>query len=217
METNITFDKFRFRYYKQVRHIVIHAFRWQSLATSKVHTELFSHLFVLGCLSLSNFSCIALVDKKPIGLILGRSNQTFNQLLKFPLRALYVLLMFLTTVLIFPHKNGRQLLKLEARLETTSRKLLQLHGKPLDSELTLLALDANHRGKGIGQSLLKAFKSFMKHHQSTSFHLYTETTISTFSFYEKQGLINIGQEHIQAVVGKQTFETTVILFKGVVE
>jgi hypothetical protein len=57
----------------------------------------------------------------------------------------------------------------------------------------------------------------MKHHQSTSFHLYTETTISTFSFYEKQGLINIGKEQIQAVVGKQTFETTVILFKGVVE
>jgi hypothetical protein len=102
MENNITFDKFRFRYYKQVRKIVIIAFRWQSLSTSQFHRQLFSHLFVLGCLSLSNFSCIALVDKKPIGLILGRSKKTFNPLLKFPLRALYVLLMFLTTVFIFP-------------------------------------------------------------------------------------------------------------------
>jgi ribosomal protein S18 acetylase RimI-like enzyme len=217
MEDTITFDKFRFKYYKQVRHIVANAFQWKSLSTSKIHTELFSHLFVLGCLSLSNFSCIALVDKKPVGLSLGRSNQTFNQLFKFPLRSVYLLLMLMTTILVFPNKNGRQLLELETRLEKTSKKILQHYGKPLDGELTLLALDANHRGKGIGQSLLKAFKSFMKQHQSTSFQLYTETKISTFSFYEKQGLINIGQEHIQAPVGKQTFETKVILFKGVVE
>jgi ribosomal protein S18 acetylase RimI-like enzyme len=217
MESNIIFDKVRWKYYKDVRNVVVNAFRWKSLSTSNFHVSLFSHVYVLGALSLSNFSAIAIIEKKPIGLVLGRSNKTFNWFVKLPLRALYAFLMLLTTILIIPHKNGRQLLKLETRLENTSRKLLKLYGKPLDGELTLLALDANYRGKGIGQSLLNAFKLFMKHHQLSSFHLYTETKISTFSFYEKQGLINIGQEHIQALVGKQTFETTLILFKGLVE
>jgi ribosomal protein S18 acetylase RimI-like enzyme len=217
METSITFGKFRWAYYKDLRHIVINAFRWQSLSTSKWNIQLFSHVYLLGCLSLSNFSCIALLDEQPIGVILGRANSSFRQFLKSPIRLLYIVMVMLTLVFVYPNKNDRQALKTESVLERTSRKLLRLYGKPLDGELTLLALDSNHRGKGIGQSLLQSFKVFMKSQQSKDFYLYTETKISTFSFYEKQGLIVIGEEEIKTNIGNQTFEAKVMLFKGKID
>jgi hypothetical protein len=57
----------------------------------------------------------------------------------------------------------------------------------------------------------------MKSQQSKDFYLYTETKISTFSFYEKQGLIVIGEEEIKTNIGNQTFEAKVMLFKGTID
>lgn len=217
METTLKFGTFRWAHYKDLRQIIINAFQWHSFSNSKWAIQLFSHVYLLGCLSLSNFSCIALEDEKPIGVILGRANSSFRQFLKFPIRLLYVVMFILTLVFIYPNKNDRHALKTESVLERTSRKLLRLYGKPLDGELTLLALDSNHRGKGIGQSLLQSFKAFMKSQQSKDFYLYTETKISTFSFYEKQGLIVIGEEEIKTDIGNQTFEAKVMLFKGTID
>jgi GNAT superfamily N-acetyltransferase len=56
----------------------------------------------------------------------------------------------------------------------------------LDGELTLLALDSKHRGKGISQSLVQSFKAIVKYQQSRDYYLYTENNISTFLFMKKR-------------------------------
>jgi len=61
--------------------------------------------------------------------------------------------------------------------------------------LTLLIVDRNHQGKGIGKDLLKGFVDHLKKREGKRFDLFTDTE-SSFGFYDKKRLMKAGMKHV---------------------
>ena len=119
--------------------------------------------------------------------------------------------------LILLHRQDRNALKTEMAMEAAIQKLVDAHSDSFDGEVTLLALNANYRGYGIGKSLFDQFKAFMKAHHEKNYYLYTETTISTYTFYERQGLKKVAEKFLYTTINKKPFKTNLLIFEGQVE
>jgi hypothetical protein len=57
----------------------------------------------------------------------------------------------------------------------------------------------------------------MKANHEQNFYLYTETNISTYTFYERQGLKKVAEKFLSTTINNKRFETNLIIFKGLVE
>ena len=213
----ITYNRFQWKHYKQVRHIVTEAFQWKSLVQSNFNLMLFSHLYAIGCLSLSNYTSLAFDKELPVGVIMGRSNSSYQKWQKALLRILYHILSVFTGTIVWLHKNDKHALEIEMQIEQTIQKLLKQHNEVFDGEVTLLALDSDYRGHGIGRSLFQNYRAFMKANHEQNFYLYTETNISTYTFYERQGLKKVAEKFLSTTINNKLFETNLIIFKGLVE
>jgi ribosomal protein S18 acetylase RimI-like enzyme len=178
---------------------------------------LFSHLYAIGCLSLSNYTSLAFDKKLPVGVIMGRSNSSYQKWQKALLRILYHILSVFTGMIVWLHKNDKHALEIEMQIEQTIQKLLKQHNEVFDGEVTLLALDSDYRGHGIGRSLFQNYRAFMKANHEQNFYLYTETNISTYTFYERQGLKKVAEKFLSTTINNKLFETNLIIFKGLVE
>jgi ribosomal protein S18 acetylase RimI-like enzyme len=217
MNAIITYNRFQWKHYKQVRHIVTEAFQWKSLVQSNFNLRLFSHLYAIGCLSLSNYTSLAFDKELPVGVIMGRSNSSYQKWQKALLRILYHILSVFTGMIVWLHKNDKHALEIEMQIEQTIKKLLKQHNEVFDGEVTLLALDSDYRGHGIGRSLFQNYRAFMKANHEQNFYLYTETNISTYTFYERQGLKKVAEKFLSTTINNKLFETNLIIFKGLVE
>jgi ribosomal protein S18 acetylase RimI-like enzyme len=103
------------------------------------------------------------------------------------------------------------------QIEQTIKKLLKQQNETFDGEVTLLALNSDYRGHGIGRSLFQNYTAFMKANHEKDFYLFTETNISTYTFYERQGLKRVTEKFLSTTINNKLFETNLIIFKGVVE
>ncbi len=217
MKNSITFTSFKWKHYKELRAIVIEAFQWKTLVKSAFNLQLFSHIYVLGCLSKSNYQSIAMDNHTPVGIIMGRSNSMYRSWRKWPLKIIAFIMTLFASGLILLHRHDRNALKTELAIEAAIQNLVDAHSDSFDGEVTLLALNAHYRGYGIGKSLLDQFKAFMKAHHEKNYYLYTETTISTYTFYERQGLKRVAEKFLSATINKKPFETNLLIFEGQVD
>ena len=74
-----------------------------------------------------------------------------------------------------------------AREQQVNGELLKQSGCADAGQVTLLAVDANTRGLGIGSVLLDAAESYLASQGSRALYLYTDTDC-TWKFYEHRGL-----------------------------
>ena len=141
-----------------------------------------SMIFLYELLIRHTYSKVAVYEEKVIGVILGRSDNTYK--LRYNLK--YLLKTIFHASSLFLTKDGRKAIK-EGNKEGEADK--QLYDKVKDhtnGELVLFAMDKNMKGMGIGKKLLNDFYSYMKKENVDTFYLFTDSKCD-YSFYDYNG------------------------------
>lgn len=139
-------------------------------------------IFLCSCLTNQTFSRVAILNGKPVGIILGK----YCAIHKCPpsLRARQIS----SIISLLISHEGRKTSKIFQDVDGIDKELLKECGTSYPAELALLAVDPECRGKGIGKILFQSFLDYLKKYQLSSFYLYTDTSCN-YGFYEHQGMI----------------------------
>ncbi|EDS73579.1 acetyltransferase, GNAT family [Anaerofustis stercorihominis DSM 17244] len=141
-----------------------------------------SMIFLYELLIRHTYSKVAIYEERVIGVILGRSDNTYK--LRYNLK--YLIKTVFHASSLFLTKDGRKAIK-EGNKEGEADK--QLYDKVKDhtnGELVLFAMDKNMKGMGIGKKLLNDFYSYMKKENVDTFYLFTDSKCD-YSFYDYNG------------------------------
>lgn len=79
------------------------------------------------------------------------------------------------------------------KTEELSEKLLTSTGKKFDAELTILMVDSNFKGFGVGSGLYNLFLTYLEQNKLNKFYIFTDSSCN-FEFYDNKGLKCIARE-----------------------
>lgn len=157
---------------------------WHNNSDNDEYNRLEAACDLAYCLSSSTFSQVAVIDGQARGISLARAGQSSGATVKEHWmdteRALLSQMRELE-----PDACAEYLSFVRATIRTNNR-LLESSPLPHDNEVTLLAVDPDVHGLGVGSVLLDAAVSYLSSRGATSAHLYTDSNCS-WKFYELHG------------------------------
>lgn len=157
---------------------------WHNNSDNDEYNRLEAACDLAYCLSSSTFSQVAVIDGEARGISLARAGQTdsasIDERWMDAERALLSQMRELE-----PHACAEYLSLVRATIRTNNR-LLESSPLPHDDEVTLLAVDQDVHGLGVGTVLLDAAISHLSSCGAMSAHLYTDSNCS-WKFYELHG------------------------------
>lgn len=177
---NIIFRKIKKSDYKALEKIIKYTWNYDKFCSEKVANSL-SKLYLASCLTNQNFTCVAVKDDVPVGIIMGKNEN------KSQFNLLNLLHQFFSIVEVFMTKEGRKVLSLLSCYETINNDLKANCGRKFDGEVAFFAVDSEVRGFGIGKQLFLKFKEYMSKENIKTFYLFTDTTCN-YGFYDSQGM-----------------------------
>lgn len=157
---------------------------WHTNENSEVYNFLEACDDLAHCLSVSTFSQVALVDDAPRGIVLARTGQpdpTWTQRWNEASRDFFTQMRTIDKDALARYE---QFISLTGNID---KDLLRTSGIDGSSEITLLAVDHNTQGLGIGSVLLDAAADHIASQGYTQTFLYTDTDCD-WKFYERRGL-----------------------------
>ena len=146
-----------------------------------------SKLYLLGCLSQQTFTQVAVLDNKPVGIIMCRNKQLHTTSLMTKLRQKQAALSLSCS------KEGRAIGRVFASIDRVDEELLGSQSKHYDGELVFFAVDEESRGTGIGKALFQKALEYMKTQKIDDFYLYTDSSCN-YAFYERQGMERVAEK-----------------------
>lgn len=157
---------------------------WHHRSDNEDYNRLEASCDLAYCLSASTFSQVAVIDGQTRGICLARAGKGPSNLdadrwmdtergLLAQMRE------------IEPTACAEYLSFVRATIRTNNR-LLESTPVPHSDEVTLLAVDKEMQGLGVGTVLLDAAVSHLSSRGATAAHLYTDATCS-YQFYESRG------------------------------
>lgn len=157
---------------------------WHHRSDNEDYNRLEAACDLAYCLSTSTFSQVAVIDGQARGICLahagkGTSNIDADRWMDAE-RGLLAQMRELE-----PTVCAEYLSFVRATISTNNR-LLESTPMPCGDEVTLLAVDEEMRGLGVGTVLLDAAVSHLSARGATTAHLYTDATCS-YQFYEGRG------------------------------
>ncbi|MEG0593020.1 MAG: GNAT family N-acetyltransferase [Coprobacillus sp.] len=180
MQNNIYFREIKSSDYQELETLIRETWNYDSFCCDKTASRL-AKLYLMSCLSNQTYTCVAIKDEKPVGIIMGKNEKKFRYKLKFYFQQMISIISLSCT------KEGRRTLKLFSGFHTIDKDLLVESGESFDGELAFFAVAGNQRGTGIGKELFNRLLSYMKSQDIKSFYLYTDSTCN-YGFYEHQGM-----------------------------
>lgn len=138
-----------------------------------------SALYLEGCLAQSSFAQVAVLDSRAVGVVCARLEGAAR--LRLPDG-------WPDTVRYDPQSN--KLLPNMERYEAACAGLLRESGHSFGGELTLLAVQPDQRGRGIGAALYTAAQDLLR--AGGAYFLYTDSQCS-YTFYDAHGMQRLGQ------------------------
>ena len=192
----ITFREYQKEDFKILGNIVRETRHYDEFSSPKTAVKL-ARVFLSSCLTNYTFSRVALLNNKPIGIILVKNIANHKCPLKYRLKQMkYILSLYLS-------KEGRKVSKIFENVYGIDKQLLADAGKTYPSELTLFAVDTSCQGKGVGKNLFNSALEYLNKQRINEFYLFTDTSCN-YGFYEHQGMIRrCEQEHIFNIKGHQ--------------
>ena len=143
-------------------------------------------------LSISTFSQVALIDGEPRGISLARGTNLSVPVSSRWKRAEDDFLEQMRLDEPVACERYLEMLRLMNEIDTEMLKESEL---PEANEITLLAVDENARGLGIGSVLLDAAVSYLSSRGAAHAFLYTDTDCG-WQFYESQGFTRAASHHV---------------------
>lgn len=138
-------------------------------------------IFLYSCLTNQTFSRVAVLEGKPVGIILGKHCAIHKCPPSLRIRQISSIFSLLLS------REGRKTAKIFQAVDGLDKELLKECGISYPAELALFAVDPGCRGKGIGKILFQSFLEYLKKYHLSRFYLYTDTSCN-FGFYEHQGM-----------------------------
>ena len=161
---------------------------WQyDLFCSKDISQKMAKMYLLECLSQQTFTQVALLENKPIGIIICEN----KHISKTPLKGKIMQIKSILSLLL--SKNGMEIMKTFRGINDVDKQLLGTQNKLYYGEIVFFAVSADNRGTGVGKALFEKALDYMQTQKIDNFYLYTDTSCN-YEFYERQGMQKIAKK-----------------------
>lgn len=186
MNQNITFREYKKEDEKFLQDIIRKTWKYDRYFSRKVANRT-AKVYLASCLLEKTFTQVALLNNKPVGIIMAKDNKSYKRSFKLKLNLISKSLPILFS------SDGRNAVKLYSKIDELDEDLLQNSNKKFDSEMVFFVIDEKCRGLGIGKELFNKAKNYLKEAGAKNFYLFTDTTCN-YGFYEHLGLNRIGEK-----------------------
>ncbi|MEG1848630.1 MAG: GNAT family N-acetyltransferase [Lachnospiraceae bacterium] len=166
--------------YEALEKIICDTWNYEKICNQKT-AKILSKVFLASCLTNQTFTCVALKQDIPVGIIMGKNEKTHHMQIRYAWRQ------FAAIVEILVRKEGRRVLKIFEMFKHINQDLYRESGKEFDGELAFFAIDSRARGAGVGKELFHRLQNYMQSQNISDFYLYTDITCN-YGFYEHQGM-----------------------------
>ena len=137
--------------------------------------------YLCAILSSADWTCVAVYEDKPVGIICAHNHHRHTFHINYALKAAGCAL---STCI---HANSADDVSDYCKSEYMDACMLKETHMQFDACISLLAVNSNIKGHGIGGSLYRHFIEYMESAKLHSFYLFTDSYCD-YSFYEHQGL-----------------------------
>ena len=132
-----------------LKNIIRKTWRYDEFSSPKTASRL-ADVFLSSCLTNYTFSRVAVLNGKPVGIILVKDIARHTCPLPNRFRQLRAVLSLYLT------KEGRAVSKIFENVTGIDRELLRESGKNYPAELALFVMSPSCRGQGVGKALFQA-------------------------------------------------------------
>lgn len=192
----ITLREYRKEDFQELSNIIRETWHYDDLASPKTAQKL-ARVFLSSCLTNYTFSCVALENGKPVGIILVNNKAKHKCPLGLKMQQMKAIISLAIS------KEGRNVSKIFESVSGIDKELLKECGTEYPAELALFAVNASCRGKGVGKRLFQAALDYMDEQQLDKFYLFTDTSCN-YGFYEHQGMVRRSEREHKFNIHGQT-------------
>ncbi len=161
-----------------------------------------ARVYLYTCLCNQTYTRTALINSKPVGIIMGKNVDKHR--CKLDIRLKWLKSLFSLGL----SKEGRRTMRMFGGIDNLDEKMLKGLNKKYPGELSFFAIDSECRGHGIGRKLFEELKLYMEGEGIDEFYLFTDTSCN-YKFYEHMGMRRCAEEdytlHIADKSEKMTF------------
>lgn len=183
---------------KDLLEVIIDSWQYEEFLTGD-NIQHYAKLFLFAELARQNFSIVAEVEGKAMGIILGdvKGDTTIPG-------KKYGAKMIKAGAQLLLSKEGRQafrnLMQGEMRLD---QKMINRQEETFDAEVALFAVSPETQGLGVGKELFNRFEAECRNRNLANYFLYTDTTCN-YGFYDYRGLerIDSTRHYVKAPTNK---------------
>lgn len=175
------------RDYPDIMEMIDNAWTLDKYADNPKSKDHMLKAFMHGSMILQNYTQIAELDGKAVGLLFGKVPKLKGYLKNaghVPVALYHVL------CLNFGKANRRVLLGM-SNVQKSWARLRDDAGIPFDAELEFFIVHENSRGHGVGKTLLNNYLEFCKKNAVKNLYLYTDDNCN-FGFYDHNGFRRAG-------------------------
>lgn len=183
-QDHITYRSIKPSDFKHLAELIDITWNYSSLA-STFNAQQMSYAFLFSCLANQSFTQVAVKNNQPVGLIMGRIEETNLK------QKLYLLPLFFNLFSLHFTAEGRQAFQSFRRSLHVNKSLLKQTYETYDGELVLFAVSPEVQGEGVGSKLFNNFLHYLRSEGASTFFLFTDTGC-TYSFYDNKGLKRTG-------------------------
>lgn len=203
---DITYRDLEKEDYPRLERIIGETWGFSRRCKDKKVAGLLEKAYWASLLTQENFARVALINGKPVGVVLARREGKGKRNFAMNFRGLFY--MFRLAV----NAEGRSNLKIFRELNQQNRRMFKEQGEKFDGELIYLNIMRNKKGKGLGNQLWEDAKNYIKNSGGKNFFFFTDTTCD-YKFYEKKGCRRIAASEKILDIGGQRKHLEMYLYK----
>lgn len=204
MKSEIIFREYQSSDADEIERIIIEAWHYNDMVSLKTAKKL-ARVFLSSCLSNQTYTMTALMNHKPIGIIMAKDNRNFHCRIQYKLQQIRAI------VSLYLSKEGRSVMKLFSGVSDIDKRLVEENGHIYQGEVAFFAVSAAARGKGVGKKLFNSMLDYMKSRGINDFFLFTDTSCN-YGFYEHSGMTRRNEKAHTFFVNNQTAEMAFYLY-----
>ena len=174
--------------YPALGRIIVETWQFDQMVGSARSADHFGQSYLLSCLLQQTFTCVALVDGQPAGIIVGSDRRRGRR--RWHWGAWFRALCH-TVPLLFDssfRRAGRTWSGYGEALAALDRQV----DIPFAAEVSLFLVGAPYRGLGLGKALYQRLLDEFDRTGVGPFFLHTDTGCN-YPFYERQGLVRLAE------------------------
>lgn len=203
---DITYRDLEKEDYPRLERIIGETWGFSRRCKDKKVAGLLEKAYWASLLTQENFARVALINGKPVGVVLARREGKGKRNFAMNFRGFFY--MFRLAV----NAEGRSNLKIFRELNQQNRRMFKEQGEKFDGELIYLNIMRNKKGKGLGNQLWEDTKNYIKNSGGKNFFFFTDTTCD-YKFYEKKGCRRIAASEKILDIGGQRKHLEMYLYK----